>query len=92
MYQLHKSCFFKLGCTFIFVLIQILCDKNFKLKKNVENESSIESNNELTLDDIDHKPKIKIERDTIIEEKQKKSQSLVINLVAPTTIKVTKKL
>ena len=72
MYQLHKSCFFKLGCTFIFVLIQILFDKNFKFKKNVENESSIESNNELTLDDIDHKPKIKIEKDTIIEKQQKK--------------------
>ena len=53
-------------------MIQILCDKNFRFKKNIGNESSIESNNESTLNDIDHKPKIKIEKDTTIEKQQKK--------------------
>ena len=33
VYELHKSCFVKFGCTFIFVLIQILCDKNYSFKK-----------------------------------------------------------
>ena len=45
----------------MFVLIQILCDQNFKLKKNIENEPSNESNKKITPIDIDHKPKIKIE-------------------------------
>ena len=60
----------------MFVLIQILCDQNFKLKKNIENEPSNESNKKITPIDIDHKPKIKIEKDTIIEkQQQKKSKS-----------------
>ena len=34
LYELHKSCCFKMGCTFVFVLIQIMCAKNYTCKRN----------------------------------------------------------
>ena len=47
-YELHKSCLFKMGCTFCIVIIQVLCNKNYKCPKtpnldtgaNISDESS----------------------------------------------------
>ena len=40
VYELHKSCVLKFGCTLIFVLIQILCDKNYSCKKRNDTRKS----------------------------------------------------
>ena len=37
---MHKNCIFKLGCTFIVVMIQILCDKTFNYKRNPQPSDS----------------------------------------------------
>lgn len=45
MYQLHKGCIFKFGCTFLVVLVQIMCDRKFKFCKNqpIETEKDNDS-------------------------------------------------
>ena len=40
IYELHKSCFLKFGFTFVIVLIQIMCDRNYTCRKNQENKLS----------------------------------------------------
>lgn len=40
-FELHKCCCFKLGCTFLIVLIQIFCNKKYSCPKN-ESFSEIE--------------------------------------------------
>ena len=45
-YELHKSCIFKLGCTFLVVLVQMICAKNYKFCKNQNaNENEISQKN-----------------------------------------------
>ena len=43
-YELHKSCFFKIGCTFIIVIIQVLCNKNYKCPTQHRPNFDIENN------------------------------------------------
>ena len=55
-YELHKSCFLKFGCTFIFVLLQIMCDKNYtcKNKRYLSPKISVpEKNKKQTMNEIE---------------------------------------
>ena len=70
LHQLHKSCCFKIGCTFAFVLIQILCDKNYQCKKEHQTES--ESDNEsIAFKDNSFKKHIKKTRKNVTEKESK---------------------
>ena len=68
-YHLHKNCVFKFGCTMIFVLIQILCDKNYKCKK--KSSSTIDSDSDSIENDRKTLPKhIKKEKVTFTDQPQ----------------------
>ena len=82
---MHKSCIFKFCCTFAIVLIQILCDKNYKYCENqndncdLETDLSDETSNDQDLKSnkkiknrkrpTENKPKQKLEQSNSLEEK-----------------------
>ena len=37
---MHKGCIFKFGCTFLVILIQVMCDQKFKICQNKPSDST----------------------------------------------------
>lgn len=54
-YELHKSCCFKLGCTFFVVLIQIMCNKSEKKNNNLTYEKTDEDERDTSDDNTKSK-------------------------------------
>ena len=78
-YELHKCCFFKLGCTILIVLVQIFCNKKYNCPKIDEIDTScsdIDSDIEESKNKKKRITKKKTNQTNIEMEKKKKTVSI----------------
>ena len=77
-YDLHKSCFFKFGCTFIVVIIQVLCNKNYRCPKNRRPEFDSSFLNERnTQNSIELKEKPKNQKRVSIQDQTQTHENII---------------
>ena len=74
-YELHKCCCFKFGCTLIIVMIQIMCNKNYKCQNKTDQKTNNKTNSS-----SDEQSDNEINKTKAKNKKKKKQNQTKINM------------